>query len=885
MNERRLTWFVALLVFLAAIAVYLTTQYRTVPFWDSGEFIAVSTILGIPHPPGTPFYVLLGRMFTLLPWATIAERVNFMSGLSAALAVMFTYLVGFKMIRMIQTRGRAAGDGPAPASDQWIAHLGAVVGALMIAFSDSFWENATEAEVYATMSFAQILVLWLGLRWWEEHEKKPTAMPLLLATYLMWLCVGLHLGVALMSVPLLGLVALLDRKVALVFLVPFLTSLLVTMGLERLAGGVLLLSVFTFLAYAWQKKLNGWVVAGAAAAAIAGVRVAFSDAAFTPGTALLSAAALLVPLTLLARRHREGRILALALALVVIGYSTHVYLPIRAAQHPAINEGDPSTWESLRDLLERKQYGEMNMFERRGRFVETQLNKEFWRYFRRQWPVIPSGDTNGPVFPIDEPWRGVIPLLLGVAGAAWQARRERISFVAQFLFVGTSTAGMILFLNFSDKEVRERDYFFQTGYHAFAVWIGLGAAWLVTWVRDSFGAGPARRAAGAAAAAAMLAMPVGLLWNLWFTHDRRENFVARDYAFNMLMPLAPNSYVFTNGDNDTFPLWYLQQVEGVRPDVRVVNLSLLNTDWYIRQLRDEEPKVPIALDDKTIKALGRGYVFDDQGRVIYTSQYMVQHIIDQSRAPDGGWVKQPYLAVTVPDHHGLDPYFSPEALVYRVNRDSLHSGVDVAATEKAIYETFRYRGLFTADGAWDSTVYKDENASTLSRNYAAAHLQLAFHHRRNGDLPRAITEMERVARMFPDYVEVQIPLAGFYLDQGDTAKALALYARLAATNPNDAEARYYHGVSRLYRGELDAGVRELEAAIRLDPNLSAAYLAAYTSLWEAGRREAALAFLERWVSTHPGDQQARELLETQRRVMGLPGAPATPGAPPVRAIR
>src|SRR5262249_35734864 len=113
------------------------------------------------------------------------------------------------------------------------------------------------------------------------------------------------------------------------------------------------------------------------------------------------------------------------------------------------------------------------------------------------------------------------------------------------------------------------------------------------------------------------------------------------------------------------------------------------------------------------------------GRVVYTNEVMVHHLTDMSREEKSGWGKQPYFAVTVPEHMGLEPYFTLEGLVYRVNRDSLQGGIDVEKTHKALYETFKYRGLFKADGSWDSTVYKDENASTLTRNYAAAHLQLA----------------------------------------------------------------------------------------------------------------------------------------------------------------
>jgi tetratricopeptide (TPR) repeat protein len=603
---------------------------------------------------------------------------------------------------------------------------------------------------------------------------------------------------------------------------------------------------------------------------------------------------------------------------MVIGYSTHLYLPIRAAQHPAINEGNPSNWNNLRDLLERKQYGQTSMFVRRGP-LSAQLDKEFWRYWKRQWPLTPSPRLDEAGSRRAEPrwFQYMLPMLLGLAGLWWN-RRDRTSFLTMGCLFLFSTAVMIAFLNFTDHEVRDRDYFYTTGYHVYALWIGMGVAWLVKWVWDSFTDEGQRRWATAASVALLAVMPVLLARSLWWVHDRRGNYVARDYAYNMLQPLAPNSFLFTNGDNDTFPLWYIQQVEGVRKDVRVVNMSLLNTGWYIRQLRDEEPRVPITVDDQAIdesldagalRYAGRGrsaaidslvaiygrqgaglsqegYVINREGRAVFTNEAMVHHIISTVRGGHAGPPKQPYFAVTVPEHAGYDPYFSLEGLVYRVNPDSLQDPVDEPKTRNAVYHTFLYRGLFNPDGSWDTRVYKDENAATLSRNYAAAHLQLAFWYRRHGELNRSIAEMERVARMFPDYTEVLIPLGGFYMDQGDTLKAMELFRRLASHNPNDPEARYYYGVTLLYQGQLEPGIKEFEASMALDPNYNLPYYGAYLALWDHHERERALTYLELWVSRHPDDEQARQLLTTRRREVGggtmpVPGLPqpAVPGTP------
>src|SRR6185436_15804033 len=149
-----------------------------------------------------------------------------------------------------------------------------------------------------------------------------------------------------------------------------------------------------------------------------GLHVASSDANFVPWIAAFTVLGVVGPLAWLAVGHREGRVLLLALFLMVVGYSTHLYLPIRAAQHPGVNEGNPSDWGSLRDLLERKQYGASSMFQRRAP-LSAQLDKEFWRYFRRQWPLAHTPRL----------WGAMLPLMLGLAGGGWLMRRDRNSFL------------------------------------------------------------------------------------------------------------------------------------------------------------------------------------------------------------------------------------------------------------------------------------------------------------------------------------------------------------------------------------------------------------------------------------------------------------------------
>jgi len=205
-----------------------------------------------------------------------------------------------------------------------------------------------------------------------------------------------------------------------------------------------------------------------------------------------------------------------------------------------------------------------------------------------------------------------LPLVLGLIGAFWHfKRRQRDAGVVGLLFFMTGLA-IVLYLNQTPLQPRERDYAYAGSFYAFAIWIGLGVIGITDWLVKKTNA---RTAAMVATVIGLLAGPVILAKDGWDDHDRSEKYLARDIARNYLESCAPNAILFTYGDNDTYPLWYVQEVEGVRPDVRVVNLSLLSADWYVRQMKDkvnEAEPLPITIpDEKYVKGVRDVIYFQD----------------------------------------------------------------------------------------------------------------------------------------------------------------------------------------------------------------------------------------------------------------------------------
>jgi len=207
-----------------------------------------------------------------------------------------------------------------------------------------------------------------------------------------------------------------------------------------------------------------------------------------------------------------------------------------------------------------------------------------------------------------------LPLILGLLGAVWHfSRNQRDASVVGLLFFFTGLA-IVLYLNQNPLQPRERDYAYAGSFYAFAIWIGLA----VPWMAEKFAKKINAKTAGIAATAlGLLAGPVIMASEGWDDHDRSEKFLARDIARNYLESCAPNAILFTYGDNDTYPLWYVQEVENFRTDVRVVNLSLLSADWYVRQVKEkvnDAEGLPIDIpDEKYVKGVRNVIYYQDAG--------------------------------------------------------------------------------------------------------------------------------------------------------------------------------------------------------------------------------------------------------------------------------
>ena len=883
---------------LVALVVYVLTMAPTVSFWDCGEFVACANTLGIPHPPGTPFFVFLARaVIVLLPFVgEIAKRVNYISVVSSAATVYVTALFAWELLATVLKTDALAEKITGKVRTAVLA-TSALVAGFLLTFSDTFWFNAVEAEVYGIAMFILMLVSYLGLVWYNKRNEEYSDRILIFICYIAFLGVGAHLY-TMLTVPAVFALLLVAEPKKIVERIPIWIT------------GTLLCSVIYMVS-------------------------AFIEISFI---CLIALSILCLAKPIKNKGVQRSMRLSLAFAFfALIGYSTHLYIPIRSELNPIIDENDPEinirdeqgnlqlgnlfkdeNWVAFNNFIERKQYGSESMisraFYRRARISHQFLSfphMGYGGYQMAQYLPYKVGDVNyangiytfdaadnqpverfGIKFPTQMSFMGdaTLPqflmflifngLLVMVCVFVWKRNRNVGVFVS--VLYALCSLGLLFYINFADGtrmeqrehdywvsvmsrnvqdlnsrgmgitalpdpnelidmrqniehakirmetlkargandaqlatlqreiddysnsvvwqnwqkiengfaqvgarapfpdavhlEVRERDYFYTPAFIFMSMIYGIGAGILVFLVATSSFAAFANPAAAVLVAVSFL---VPCISN-YKEHDRSGLWVPWDYAFNLLNSCRPNAILFTNGDNDTFPLWFAQEVAGVRKDVRVVNLSLGNTDWYIKQMLDNEPILKLSYDKA---AIDRDMVLDNSSASnpnhqvstwVKNAQRLMPQLKNRIDAMEGQqlsaadsaklmqfkvhyqvwdafteWANRTRSGMMLTQHKlvidlalqnmdkpieisttvgtsnfmGLEKYMVQEGMVYNFVKGDLNpkrNAFDAAYTANLIDSVFKFRGL------GDGTAYINSETERLLSGYVSLYLQISF---------------------------------------------------------------------------------------------------------------------------------------------------------------
>ncbi|HRK52383.1 MAG TPA: DUF2723 domain-containing protein [Cyclobacteriaceae bacterium] len=667
MNFQRTNNIVGWITFGIALITYWLTFEETASYWDVGEFIAVAYKLEVPHPPGAPLFLLLGRLFSFLALGDVykvAFWINFMSVLSAAFTILFLFwsitLFGRKMVKIDKSDSST--------SPKTLLLMGAgFIGALAYTFSDSFWFSAVEAEVYAMSSFFTAFVVWGILKWDVIEDESKANRWLILIAYMMGLSIGVHM-LNLVTIPALGLIYYFKKYKP---------------SRWGIAGALV-------LSFAIIIFINDFIVPGLPTLA-GNFEVFFVNTLGLPfGSGVIVFTLIIIGSLVFGIRHSQINnkpllnTFLLSTTFILIGYCSYATIVIRSNFNPPINENAPRDVMSFVSYLKREQYGSRPLMfgptftsqpidikygapvyrkgkdkyeiaDRKFEYVydyETffprawssdyadsyknimglkegqrpsftqniyfmfkhQIGYMFMRYFMWNYAGRESDEQgadwlgpNGwfekvPTALAENGGRNnffMIPFVLGLIGMFFQFSRDTKNFaVVGLLFVMLGVA-IVVYLNSPPVEPRERDYIYAGSTYAFAFWIGFS----VIAIGETLGRYIKNiRAAAIAAILIGASAPIIMAAEGWDDHNRSNRFFSVDSGKNYLASCTDDAILYTGGDNDTFMLWYAQEVEGFRTDMRVIVLSYFNTDWYIeqsmRKMNDSEPlKYTLSLND------------------------------------------------------------------------------------------------------------------------------------------------------------------------------------------------------------------------------------------------------------------------------------------------
>ncbi len=636
------------LAFLVAMVTYTMTVQPTVPFWDCGEFSAASVWQQVPHPPGAPLFLMFGKLFqVLIPFGDIGWRINMLSVVASAVTILLLYLITVKVILNFRKQSEMS-------NGDYIAVYGsALVGALAFTFSDTFWFNAVESEVYAATQLFTTIIIYLMMVWNEKADEEGSERYLLIIAYLMGLSTGVHLLALLTIFSIVLLVYFRKYK--------FSVKSFVYMGI---------IAVVTF--FVVYPGIVKWIPA-----LLSGhfpfkneIGQYTTEGAWVPFVAIFGLLAAVFGFYVGYKKNMPIlKLSTLAFLMAVFGYTTYTQILIRSHSNSPMNENEPKNFAALTSYLGREQYGEQKSWPRRTDFqdqtkidiynskdangeyvygewippvgkpvmgyqvpsfeevntsgeinymMKYQINHMYIRYFlwnfvgktsdvqdaahcftdKSESNILNYKSGYADQFPVRF---FALPLLFGLFGLFfhfWKDPKMAFTFLIMFLLMGVLAT---LQQNQQDPQPRERDYFYTGSFFLFTMWIGVGTYGLIDWLvkrKENVAL------SGGVILLSLLLVPVNMAMGGWKIHSRAGNYLPFDYSYNLLQSVEKDAILFTNGDNDTFPVWWLQDVAGVRRDVRIVNLSLGNTLWYVGQLKHREPwgakKIPLTFTDASL---------------------------------------------------------------------------------------------------------------------------------------------------------------------------------------------------------------------------------------------------------------------------------------------
>lgn len=671
MDFKKINNWTGWLVTLIACTVYIMTSEAASSFWDCGEFISSAYKLQIPHPPGAPMFVLLGRVFIILfgdnP-LTAAKAVNTMSALASGFTILFLFWTITHFAKRIVVKQ----TGTEPVGYQILAIMGAgIVGALAYTFSDSFWYSAVEGEVYALSSFFTALVFWAILKWEHKADQPGADKWIIFIFYMMGLSIGVHL-LNILTIPAIVMVYYFRQY-----------KPTITGGLVAFLVGVVITGFIQVVLIQYTIKWAG----------------AF-DVNFVNSMGLPFFSGFIFFFVLLAAiltwgiyyANKKGlyflKLGVWSMIFMLLGYTTYITTMIRSNADPSVDMYNVDNPVTLVGYLGREQYGDwpilfgpdyvdkVDNIENGDQYVKAPTNYELaGKNYKRDWSSAPSshlfprmwdgendrgqmdsykafagvvdgeaptlrdnikyftnyqfgfmylryflwnfagkqndlqgfgnvrdGNFSTGISFIDNFFFGdqsklpdtiknnnkahnslfMLPFFLGLFGFLFQYQQNKKDFIVTGLLFFFTGLAIVLYLNQVSLQPRERDYAYVGSFYAFAIWIGLGVLQVIQWLTKVVNQ---KTASVIATVVCLLAVPALMAQQEWDDHDRSQKLLPRDLARNYLESCPPNAILFSFGDNDTYPLWYAQEVEGIRPDVRVVVNSLLGSDWYMRELR------------------------------------------------------------------------------------------------------------------------------------------------------------------------------------------------------------------------------------------------------------------------------------------------------------